>query len=90
MKQGWITLSSGAKYHYVDDKIHNDDGPAVIYSDGTKSWFKHNKRHRDDGPAFENANGNKAWYYEDKYLGHSLQGYTQEKFEQWKKFKIFL
>lgn len=31
MKQGWITDELGTKCHYVDDKLHRDDGPAIIF-----------------------------------------------------------
>ena len=90
MKNGWITDSNGTKRHYVDDKYHNDNGPAIIWEDGTKYWAKHGNKHREDGPAIEWSDGEKEWWYEGKRLGHALDGYTQEKFEQWLKFRAFL
>ena len=90
MKNGWITKSIEDKFHYVDDKIHNDDGPAVIWSDGTKFWYKHGKPHREDGPAVESGSGAKEWWYKNKLIGTSWQEYTKEKFEQWLRLRAFL
>lgn len=59
MKQGWITNLDCHK-HYVNDIIHNDTGPAIIWEDGSKAWFKHGVMHRLDGPAFD-GNACKEW-----------------------------
>ncbi len=53
------------------------DGPAIEYVNGDKCWYQNGKLHRDDGHAVEWANG------------QSVNGYTQEQFEQWLKLKVF-
>lgn len=37
---------------YLDSSglLHNDYGPAIIYSNGDREWYKHGQRHRDGGP----------------------------------------
>jgi hypothetical protein len=30
---------NGAKYWYLNGKLHREDGPAVKYSDGEKYWY---------------------------------------------------
>lgn len=91
MKQGWI-IEKYIKCHYVNDKLHCDDGPAIICKNGVKYWYKHGLRHREDGPAIESIKYCEAnfWYYEGKYIGASYEGFSQEKFEGWLKFRAFL
>ncbi len=79
----------GDKFWYQNGKRHRIDGPAVERINGDKFWFQNNKRHRVDGPAIEHANGDKEWWYNNKLIGKYFAGYTQEKFEQWLKLKIF-
>lgn len=90
MTQGWVTDRAGYKCHYVDDVIHNDNGPAIISYLGTKEWYINGIRHRKNGAAIEWVNGNKSWWYEGKCLGDSWMGYNQEKFKNWINFKVFL
>ena len=73
------------KVWYVNGKQHRLDGPAVEFSDGGKVWYVHGKRHRLDGPAIEYANGDKEWWVNGKRIGKSTRGFTDKKFEQWKK-----
>lgn len=47
----------GNIYHVKDGEIHNENGPAVIYSDGSKRWYINNLEHREDGPSTEHSNG---------------------------------
>lgn len=89
MKQGWITYSNGDKWHYVDDIVHNDEGPAV-FRGRFKAWYRNGVFHREGGPAIENYNGNMFWWYKGQYIGNSLNGFSQKKFEQWLKIKVFL
>lgn len=91
IKNGWVTGSFGGKYHYVNGELHNDNGPAVVFVNSEKFWYKNGKKHREDGPAIENyyGKGNKEWWYENKSIGVSWNGYTQEKFEQWLRLKVF-
>jgi hypothetical protein len=28
----------------INDQLHREDGPAVIWQDGSKEWFLHNER----------------------------------------------
>ena len=88
MKNGWVKRGS-CTYHYVNDLLHNDTGPAVVSGLRAEYWYKYGKRHREDGPAVINKFG-KAWCYEDKFIGSSLYGFTQEKFNSWLKLKAFI
>lgn len=89
-KNGWME-ELGNIYHYIDGIIHNDNGPALILSCGIMAWYKNDLHHREDGPSIINeAMGIMCWHYEGKLIGHSTEGYTQEKFEQWKKLKAFI
>ncbi len=42
MKQGWIE-EGVRRFHYVDDKLHCKDGPAVVYADGNQQWWLNGK-----------------------------------------------
>jgi hypothetical protein len=42
--------------YLLDGKIHNKEGPAVIYPDGTREWWINGKRHNINGPAIYNNN----------------------------------
>ena len=33
----------GAKFWYLNDKLHREDGPAVEWADGSKSWYLNDK-----------------------------------------------
>lgn len=63
---GWIESKTGDRFHYVNGKLHNDDGPAVIHADGTQSWYIDDNLHRLDGPAIHLSNGSKVWYKHGK------------------------
>ena len=54
------------KVHWINDKIHRTDGPAVEWSNGDREWWVNGKLHRIDGPAKEYANGLKKWYKNNK------------------------
>ena len=62
MRNGIEVDDEGNKFHYVDDKLHRVDGPAIEYSDGGKEWFQFGKRHREDGPAMDFGNHRLFWY----------------------------
>jgi len=59
----------GKQEYYYDNKLHNDNGPAVIYID-TQIYYKHGLIHREDGPAIiTNSNKNNfklEWYIDGK------------------------
>ncbi len=40
-------------YYNKKGKYHNDNGPAVIWTNGDKEWYMNGIRHRIDGPAIE-------------------------------------
>jgi hypothetical protein len=54
--------SSGAKFWYLNDQLHREDGPAIEYSNGTKFWYLNDELHREDGPAAEYSDGTKGWF----------------------------
>jgi hypothetical protein len=80
-----IEYVNGTKMWYQNDKLHREDGPAIEFADGRKVWQQNNKLHRLDGPAVEGRDGAKQWWVNEKLVGSSEGGFTQEKFEQWKK-----
>lgn len=82
MRNGKI-IEYGEERYYLNDKLHREDGPAVIYH-GTKYWYKHGLRHREDGPATEWYDGKKDWYYNGKKF------LSEEDFMNFIKFKAFL
>jgi len=51
---------------YINDKVHKEDGPAVIWENGKKEWYQNGKRHRIDGPAIIYDSGRTEWYQNDK------------------------
>jgi hypothetical protein len=57
-------LEDGSERWELDDKLHRDDGPALITPEG-KSWYRHGQLHRDGGPAVEMAHGTKKWFQND-------------------------
>lgn len=101
---GLYKSKSGNEIHYVNNVIHNDSGPAVtVHDKSCKYWIVNGKIHREDGPAIElnftiyDTNVGtlvsikpEYWFINDKLIGSSGDGYTQEKFEEWKRFKVFI
>jgi hypothetical protein len=58
---------------YLNDRLHREDGPALINSEGEKRWYLHGKLHRVDGPAIESPfGGYKAWLYHGRL--HRVDG----------------
>ena len=43
-------------------QLHNEEGPAWIFSNDSKAWYIHNKTHRENGPARIFSDGEKIWY----------------------------
>jgi len=64
---GWYIDEYGNKFHYLNDFLHCEDGPAVINTDGTQSWYVNGVRHREDGPAFININEHQEWFLNGKH-----------------------
>jgi len=50
----------------TDNKLHREDGPAIIYVNGDKFWYINGKIHREDGPAVEYNSGTKEWWINGK------------------------
>jgi hypothetical protein len=40
---------NGAKYWYLNDVIHREDGPAIEYADGSKYWYLENVDYTESG-----------------------------------------
>jgi hypothetical protein len=72
---------------YLNDQnqFHNPNGPAIERQGGTKRWYTNGLRHRLDGPAIEYADGTKRWGVNDKFIGNSRKGFTEEDFENYKR-----
>lgn len=82
-----VIHSNGDKIWYdANNRMHRDDGPAVIYSNGTNFWYHHGLTHRLDGPAIENnVLVIKYWYYRGNYINCS----SQQEFEKFLKLRAF-
>lgn len=60
MRHGWIK-ENGRYYHWMFDKLHREDGPAVINEkDQVEEWYLNGQRHRIGGPAYDSPNV-KVW-----------------------------
>ena len=55
--------SQALRRHFVNYKLHRDDGPAIEYGNGRKEYYRGGLRHREDGPAIECADGHKQYYH---------------------------
>jgi len=58
------------------NKLHREDGPAVIWDDGQIEWYIDGKLHKLDGPAVHFKNGGKGYYISGKRL-------DEEEVETW-------
>lgn len=65
----------GAKYRYLNGKLHCEDGPAVEWTNGGKFWYVDGMPHREDGPAKLWPDGDASWYRYGKYLGSGAEGF---------------
>jgi hypothetical protein len=86
MKNGLEIDQFGNKSYYLNGRIHRIDGPAIEYNNGAKFWYFNGELHRLDGPAIEWENGDKEWYYHNEQIDCQ----SQQKFEQWLRFRAFL
>ena len=84
MKNGWIE-KNGDKRHYLNDLLHNDYGPAIIYSNGDKCWYQYDELHRENGPAVEWDDTNEWWY-----KGVFIDCSSQENFQKLIKLLAFM
>jgi hypothetical protein len=73
MAEPTYTIESDGTIEWrLGEKLHRDDGPAVIEPNGTKKWFLNGKRHREDGPAIEWGNGTTSWYLKGVAVAEAL------------------
>lgn len=73
--------SEGDMEWYYKDRLHREDGPAIIWTTGTKEWYFHGRRHREDGPAIEYSSGILVWWL------HGVEMTELEHFNRSKYFK---
>jgi hypothetical protein len=66
MKNGYYKDEDGHQEWWVNDKLHREDGPAVINASGTQIWYLNDELHREDGPARIWSNGTQDWYLNGK------------------------
>ena len=79
--------SFGTKMWWLNNKLHREeDLPAIEFFSGAKHWCLDGKLHRINGPAIEMATGNKLWYLD----GEHINCRTQEEFEHYLKYRVFL
>ena len=43
-----VTLSDGTIKHYFNKVLHNDDRPAIEYTDGAKAWYLNGKEYSEE------------------------------------------
>jgi len=62
-----IEYNNEIKYYKVNEILHREDGPAIIYFNRSRSWewFINGERHREDGPAYFDGN-QILWYLNNK------------------------
>lgn len=73
MKNGKVIDLKGSEFYYVNNLLHREDGPAVIWFDDIKEWHYNDLLHREDGPAIEYPSGKKTWYYHGEKIPVSSQ-----------------
>lgn len=66
MKKETLTIETdecgAVKYYNSDGRIHNPNGPAVVYPDGNKAYYINGELHNPDGPAVIHPNGYKEYF----------------------------
>ena len=60
-----IIDSLGNQLWYKGNRLHREDGPAIIYADGTQEWYIDGYCHREDGPAYIHISGTVEWCLND-------------------------
>jgi|ERR1700691_915888 len=64
--------------YYLNDKLHREDGPAVIYSDGTINYYLNGKLHREYGPAVIWNNGSFEYYINNNNITKKVNKWIKE------------
>lgn len=57
-----VIYRDGSVYRYLDDTLHYEKGPAVMYLNDHKRWYLNGLLHREDGPAVEYPDGIREYY----------------------------
>ncbi len=85
-------MLSSIRYRNRDSqgRLHCKDRPAVIGPEGYEAWYFHGNVHRLDGPARTYVDGRKEWFIDDKLIGTSDEGFTQQMFEKYVKLLAFM
>lgn len=83
-----VDSDGNVRFYNNEGKLHRVNGPAIEWVNGAKRWLINGKLHRLDGPAVEYADGRKLWYINDMFIGQSEDGFTNEEFENVKKYYI--
>jgi hypothetical protein len=86
MITGIETDFDGTKWHWKNNLLHREDGPAAEFASGSRSWYINGKRHRLDGPAQMYSTGTNTWYYHGKFINAS----SQKEFEQYLRLLAFI
>jgi len=63
---------TGSTVYTKGNKIHREDGPAIIDFDGGKTWMIEGTRHRIGGPAITETDGTKEYWVRGKLIAYSL------------------
>lgn len=71
-----VNIGGTTRWHDDRDRLHRDDGPAVIYPYGVEKWFRHGKMHREDGPALLGTRHPGVWYL------NNIKVLTYEEFQK--------
>jgi len=80
-RNGWYAGENGDSSHYLDGRLHREDGPAIIYPDGSRVWYLNGHLHREDGPAIIWPSGSRWWYLNGKEASMETVLDTPEKME---------
>ena len=66
MLNGLVIDEYGCHRYYKDDKIHRDDGPAIILPAGSQKFFIEGKLHNEYGPAVVSYLGMREYYIDGR------------------------
>ena len=57
-----VTHKFNREEHWLNGKLHRENGPAITWGNGSKGWYKNGQLHREDGPAMIHAHGDQEYY----------------------------
>jgi len=63
--------------YLLDNKLHRDGAPAVIYNDGSELWYQHGELHNENGYAAKERNGDNfelSYYIEGQMVPYFASG----------------